>query len=159
MRALGLRFGAGLVAFGGLAATGTVLLASVWGLSRLAQVMARDGELPAVVGRCAGRRREGETPCVAIVLSGAGMLALAFVSDLPHIAYISSFSLLLYYGAMNLSGLKLLRGGMRLVTALGFVSCLVLMFSLPPRAWLVGAVVVAAGTVYYRVPGLRPRKK
>jgi APA family basic amino acid/polyamine antiporter len=158
MGSLGLRFGARLVAFGGLAATGTVLLASVWGLSRLAQVMARDGELPGFVGRCGGRRR-GDVPCNAILISGAGMLALAFSSDLPHIAYISSFSLLLYYGAMNLSGLKVLRGGMRFVTALGFLSCLVLMFSLPARAWLVGAAVVAAGTVYYRIPALRPGKK
>jgi APA family basic amino acid/polyamine antiporter len=30
---------------------------------------------------------------------------------------------------------------------------------LPPRAWLVGVVVVAAGTVYYRVPALRPRNE
>jgi APA family basic amino acid/polyamine antiporter len=157
MGSLGYHFGARLVAFGGLAATGTVLLASVWGLSRLAQVMARDGELPLFVGRNAGRK--GGVPRNAILLSGAGMLVLAFSSDLPHIAYISSFSLLLYYGAMNLSGLKVLRGGMRLVTALGFVSCIVLMFSLPTRAWLVGAVVVAAGVVYYRIPALRPRRK
>jgi APA family basic amino acid/polyamine antiporter len=158
MGSLGYRFGARLVAFGGLAATGTVLLAAVWGLSRLAQVMARDGELPAFVGRSGGRKG-GDVPRNAILLSGAGMLALAFSSDLPHIAYISSFSLLLYYGAMNLSGLKVLRGGMRFVTALGFLSCLVLMFSLPTRAWLVGAIVVAAGVVYYRIPALRPRKK
>jgi len=165
MGRLGLRFGARLVAFGGLAATGTVLLASVWGLSRLAQVMARDGELPGFVGRSAGGAGGGggaggaDVPRNAILLSGAGMLVLAFVSDLPHIAYISSFSLLLYYGAMNLSGLKVLRGGMRAVTALGFLSCLVLMISLPARAWLVGGIVVAVGTVYYQVPALRPRRK
>lgn len=158
MGSLGYRFGARLVAFGGLAATGTVLLASVWGLSRLAQVMARDGELPGFVGRSAGRKG-GDVPRNAILLSGAGMLALAFSSDLPHIAYISSFSLLLYYAAMNLSGLKVLRGGIRSVTALGFLSCIVLMFSLPTRAWVVGAVVVAAGIVFYRIRLLRQRKK
>jgi APA family basic amino acid/polyamine antiporter len=158
MESMGLGFGAHLVAFGGLAATSTVLLASVWGLSRLATVMSRDGELPVFVGRSVGRGG-GEVPRNAILLSGAAMLALAFSSDLPHIAYISSFSLLLYYGAMNLSGLKVLRGGMRLVTALGFLSCLILMASLPKMSWLVGAAVMAAGVIYYRIPAFRPRKK
>ncbi len=55
IRGMGLRFGAGLVGFGGLAATSSVLLASIWGISRLAQVMARAGDLPAFVGR-PGRR-------------------------------------------------------------------------------------------------------
>jgi hypothetical protein len=132
--------------------------------------MSRDGELPGFVGRSlcdnqVGRadrvvRRGGsDVPRNAILLSGGAMLVLSFSSDLPHIAYISSFSLLMYYGALNLSGLKVLRGGMRIVTALGFLSCLVLMISLPRMAWLVGAGVVAAGIVYYRIPALRPRKK
>lgn len=145
MVSLGMAFGAGLVALGGLAATGTVALASVLGISRLAQVMAREGELPAWVGRSGGGRG---VPRNAILLGGAVMLALAFASDLPHIAYISSFSLLLYYAALNLSGLKVLRGGMRIVTALGLLSCLVLMANLPRRAWIVGGAVLAAGVIY-----------
>lgn len=152
---LGLGFGARLVALGGLAAAGTVALASVLGISRLAQVMARDGELPAVVGRSSGR--EG-VPRNAILLGGAAMLALAFSADLPHIAYISSFSLLLYYAALNLSGLKVLKGGLRGAAGLGFLSCLVLMFHLPLRAWLVGGAVVASGLLYTWVnAGRRPR--
>lgn len=150
MNSLGLRFGALLVAFGGLAATSTVLLASVWGISRLAQVMSRDGELPRFVGRSAVRAGE-EVPRNAILIGGVAMLVLAFSSDLPHIAYISSFSLLLYYAAMNLSGLKVLKGGLRLVTALGFLSCLLLMLSLPMRAWIVGLAAVVVGALYYGV--------
>jgi APA family basic amino acid/polyamine antiporter len=147
MGSMGLASGARLVAAGGLAAAGTVALAAVLGLSRLAQVMARDGELPRFIGRARGPKA---VPRNAILLGGAAMLALAFSADLPHIAYISSFSLLLYYAALNLSGLKVLRGGMRIVTGLGVLSCLVLMFSLPRRAWLVGAVVIALGAAYYR---------
>jgi len=145
MGSLGMGFGAVLVAFGGLAATGTVALGSILGVSRLAQVMAREGELPALIGRPGGR---SGVPRNAILISGAAMLALAFVSDLPHIAYISSFSLLLYYAALNLSGLKVLKGRMRIVTALGLISCLILMANLPRRSWIVGAAVVAAGAVY-----------
>ena len=156
MGSMGLGFGARLVALGGLAATGTVALASILGLSRLAQVMARDGELPAVIGRTVG---PPGVPRNAIVLGGAAMLALAFSADLPHIAYISSFSLLLYYAAMNLSGLKVLEGRMRIVAGLGFLSCLVLMLNLPRLSWIVGAAVVAAGVVYCRLRQLRSRPK
>ena len=148
MEFIGLGFGARLVALGGLAATGTVALASVLGLSRLAQVMARDGELPRFVARL--DRRTG-APRNAIVLGGAAMLLLAFSADLPHIAYISSFSLLLYYSAMNLSGLRLFQGRIRFVTVLGLLSCLVLMANLPRLSWLVGAAVLAAGAVYHRL--------
>jgi len=150
MSGMGFRSGALIVAFGGLAATSTVLLASVWGLSRLAQVMSRDGELPRFVGRSV-RRDGGEVPRNAILISGAAMLALSFASDLPHIAYISSFSLLLYYAAMNLSGLKVLKGAQRLVTGLGLLSCLVLMISLPMRSWIAGAAAIAAGVLFYGI--------
>lgn len=142
---IGMGFGARLVALGGLAATGTVALASVLGISRLAQVMARDGELPRFVGRTGGTKG---VPRNAVLIGGAAMLVLAFSADLPHIAYISSFSLLLYYAALNLSGLKVLRGGVRIVTGLGFVSCLVLMVNLPMLSWVVGAGVVALGALY-----------
>jgi len=156
MESMGLRFGAGLVALGGLAATGTVALASVLGISRLAQVMARDGELPGFIGRSSRRR---SVPRNAILIAGAAMLVLAFVSDLPHIAYISSFSLLLYYAALNLSGLKVLKGRMRLVTGLGLLSCLVLMVNLPAGSWIVGAAVVVIGAVYQWGRTAATRKK
>lgn len=145
--AMGLGFGAKLVALGGLAAAGTVALASILGISRLAQVMARSGELP---GFFAGRGRKPDVPRNAIVVGGAAMLLLAFSADLPHIAYISSFSLLLYYAAMNLSGLRVFKGRIRIVTAFGLLSCLVLMVSLPRLAWIVGAAVLATGALGYR---------
>ncbi len=150
---MGLAFGAGLVALGGLAASGTVAMASVLGVSRLAEVMAREGELPALF---AARSTRTGAPRNAIVLGGAIMMALVFLSDLPHIAYISSFSLLLYYAALNLSGLKAFRGRLRVVAGLGLVSCLVLMASLPRMSWIVGGAVVAAGAAYHAA-GLRKR--
>jgi amino acid transporter len=153
---MGLGFGARLVALGGLAATGTVALASVLGVSRLAQVMSADGELPGFIGRPVGPKA---VPRTAILTSGAAMLALAFATDLPHIAYISSFSLLLYYAALNMTGLKVLKGGLRVVTGLGFLSCFVLMASLPGRSWAVGAIVVAAGALYYALEKVRGRKR
>jgi amino acid transporter len=110
--------------------------------------MSRHGELPAFVGR--GAPRTG-VPRNAVLIGGAVMFVLAFSSDLPHIAYISSFSVLLYYAALNLSGLKVLRGPVRLATAAGFLSCLVLMFSLPKLSWLVGVAAVLLGAAFYGV--------
>jgi APA family basic amino acid/polyamine antiporter len=108
--------------------------------------MARDGELPGFIARLDPKRG---VPRNAILLGGAGMLLLVFLSDLPHIAYISSFSLLLYYAAMNLSGLRVLKGRVRIVTGLGLLSCLVLMTNLPWLSWIVGAGVVAAGAAAF----------
>jgi hypothetical protein len=48
---------------------------------------------------------------------------------------------------------------MRIVAGLGLVSCLVLMFSLPRRSWLVGAAVVAAGALIHVARGAAARKK
>lgn len=144
----GFTFGAKLVGAGALVATGTVILASILGVSRLAQTMSSDGALPAFLGRIS---KNTQTPNAAILLSGAAMLILVLLVDLPHIAYISSFSLLLYYAAIDLSGLKILSGKMRGITLLGLLSLLVLMFHLPYLSWLVGLGVAMSGILYYRL--------
>lgn len=143
----GMSFGSNLVAVGALIATGTVVLASILGISRLAYIMAHDRVLPAFIGKMDPKT---STPRNAVFMSSAGILLLALFADLPHIAYISSFSLLLYYAAINVSGLKIMSGVMKYITWLGLLSCLVLMFSLPYLSWLVGFVVVATGVLYHR---------
>lgn len=144
----GFAFGAALVGVGALVATGTVILASVLGVSRLAQTMAANGEFPGWIGKI---NKNSRTPSRAIFLSGAAMFILVLFADLPHIAYISSFSLLLYYAAIDLSGLKIFNRFMRGLTLLGLMSLLVLMFHLPYLSWLVGLGVVMAGILYYRL--------
>jgi APA family basic amino acid/polyamine antiporter len=156
MGSMGMGSGARLVALGGLAAAGTVALASVLGISRLAQVMARDRELPGFLARASGAKA---VPRNAILVGGAAMLVLAFSADLPHIAYISSFSLLLYYAAMNLSGLKVLKGRFRFAAGLGVLSCLILMGNLPRLSWIVGAAVLTAGALYYFAVAKAKRSK
>ncbi|MEK6979737.1 MAG: amino acid permease [Candidatus Micrarchaeota archaeon] len=142
----GISFGASLVGFGALIATGTVILASILGVSRLAQTMASNKELPKPVSLI---DKKTGVPKNSIILSGIGMLLLALFADLPHIAYISSFSLLLYYAALNLSGIKIFKNSIKHVAILGLVSCLVLMFSLPILSWVVGFAVVLLGIIYY----------
>lgn len=143
---VGLGFGALIIAIGALIATGTVVLASVLGLSRLAFTMSQNNELPAWFGKV---EKKSATPVNAIIASGAAMLIFAFLADLPTIAYVSSFSLLLYYAAINLSGMKVLKGSVRVAAVGGLISCVVLMVSLPPASWLVGIIAVLFGALYY----------
>jgi APA family basic amino acid/polyamine antiporter len=142
----GLSFGTQLVAAGALLATGTVVLASILGISRLAQAMAVNRELPAFLGKVDKRTA---APANAIILGGIAMLLVAFFADLPHIAYISSFSLLVYYAAMNLGGLRIFNGTMRVVAGIALLSCVGLMLSLPVLSWAVGIAAILLGLVYY----------
>jgi len=143
---VGLGFGAMIIAVGALIATGTVVLASVLGLSRLAFTMSQNDELPGWFGKVG---KKSAAPVNAILASGAAMLVFALFANLPTIAYVSSFSLLLYYAAINLSGIKVLKGLVRLAAVGGLVSCVVLMVSLPPASWLVGIIAVLFGVTYY----------
>ena len=141
----GLPFGASIMALGALVAITTVAISTVLGLSRLAFTMSENMELPKFVGRL----DKNGVPRNAVLLSGFSMLAFAALSDLPHIAYISSFSLLLYYAAINLSGMRAFKGKTRYAALGGLLSCLVLLVSLPLLSWLVGIGALLAGAVYY----------
>jgi APA family basic amino acid/polyamine antiporter len=141
-------FGSAVVASGALIATTTVVLASIIGTSVLTYIMGNAGELPAVLGKVSGKER---VPRNAIILLAATMLIIALFVDLKDIAYISSFSLLLYYGVMNLSGFRVLPRAGRLIALLAFISCLLLMASLSWIYWAAGLSVVAAGAAYHAI--------
>ncbi|MFA5077250.1 MAG: amino acid permease [Candidatus Micrarchaeia archaeon] len=145
LASVGLGFGASIIAAGALIATGTVVLSSVLGLSRLAFTMAEAKELPGWLGAIG----KSSVPANSILVSGAATLLFALFADLPHIAYISSFSLLLYYAAINLSGIRILDGNARYAAFGGLLSCAILMFSLPLQSWLVGLAAVTLGILYY----------
>lgn len=145
MEAEGFGAGASVMALGALVATATVAISAVFGLSRLAQAMANDGQLPSLISKT----DSGGVPKNAVLSTGAAMLIFAVSSDLPHIAYISSFSLLLYYCAINLIGIRTFKGNLRFAAAAGLFSCIVLMLSLPQLSWLVGIGVVILGAAYY----------
>jgi basic amino acid/polyamine antiporter, APA family len=147
MSSEGLPFGASIMAFGALVAITTVAISTVLGLSRLAFTMTGNGELPKFMGSL---DKKG-VPRNAVLLSGISMFAFAALSDLPHIAYISSFSLLLYYAAINLSGIRAFKGRTQYVALGGLLSCLVLLISLPALSWLVGVGALLAGAAYYHV--------
>jgi len=145
MVGLGFGYGAGLIGFGALIATATVALGSVLGLSRIAYTMARNRDLPGFLARI---DKGGSVPVVAIVLSSLLMLIFAWHVDLASLAYLSSFSLLLYYVAINLSGIKVLSGATRIIALFGALSCGVLLINLPLASWMFGFGVIFLGLIY-----------
>lgn len=104
MLAAGTPAGATMVAFGALLAAFTVLLTEVWGMSRLAFAMGRNGDLPAWFARLTAPER---IPRNAILSAGLLLLLIASFADLRSLLEASSLSILIYYSVMNISAMRL----------------------------------------------------
>jgi APA family basic amino acid/polyamine antiporter len=144
----------------------TALLNYVMG-SRMLYGMARQGLLPAPLGRVGARR---QTPHVAILVLGGIVLALAFVGDVAQLASATSLLLLSCFTVVNIALVVLkLRGGEPrgafeiplLVPIAGALVCLALIVARvtargadPVAPWLALGLVVAIALLYLV---LRPR--
>jgi APA family basic amino acid/polyamine antiporter len=126
------------VGLAAIAATLSVLLTTLLGMSRLSFAMSRNGDLPKALTKLHPKTR---TPVVAIVLFGGLMAIFCLFSSVLFAAALSNFGSLLYYALVNASALKMPRPSYpRLIPILGLVSCLVLMLFLGLDAWLFGAL-------------------
>ncbi|MGB8780091.1 MAG: amino acid permease [Candidatus Bathyarchaeia archaeon] len=144
------------ISFGAIVATASVLLTNLIGLSRVSFAMARNGQLPKSLATIHSRLG---TPYVSILLTGALMTSLAFVTDLRETAAITSLSLLSTHIILHVSAIRLRKKMPNLknfrapfyplIPSFGLVSCVILMFSLPIEAWIVWAGFVIAISVYY----------
>lgn len=153
-----------IVSIGALIATVSVLLTNLLGLSRVAYAMARNNQMPKSIAKVSSKFG---TPYVSILAMGALLTLLAYALDLREAAAITSFSILAVHLTVNLSAIRLRkkkpeRGTFRmplypLIPVLGFLSCLLLMFSLPVISWIVAAIVVAVALAVYLVLEMRIR--
>lgn len=138
-----------MISVGALLASSAVLLTEIWGVSRLAFAMARNGDLPGWLGRLSEPRR---IPSNAIRGTGALLLALTATTDLRPALEASSLALLAYYWIMNLSALRL-PPDRRLypagVPAAGLLACALVALSLPWQTLLVVLSVAVAGLAYF----------
>ena len=120
-----------------------VLLSLLAGVSRTTFAMARNGDLPHLLGAVAPRRRvphHAELAVAAIAATVAGF------TDIRGAIGFSSFCVLCYYALANASALTL--GGARftrIVAAVGFVGCAALACALPLVSILSGVAVVVSG--------------
>ncbi len=138
-----------VLSLGALIATSTVLVTDIWGLSRLAFAMARNGDLPAWFGQISVSKR---IPRNGVLAAGVVLLILSTTLDLRPALETSSLAILIYYGIMNLSALRL-RRGQRLyppvVPAIGMIATGLVAFSLPWQTLVLVIAVVILGIVYF----------
>ena len=145
-----------VVSFGALVATVSVLLTNLLGLSRVSFTMARNGQLPKPLAKV---HPKFGTPYISILITGALMATLAFVSDLRTAAAITSFSMLTTHIILHSSAIRLRKKNpdlktfkaplFPLIPCLGLASCVILMFSLPTESWIISTIVMTAVAVLY----------
>jgi APA family basic amino acid/polyamine antiporter len=134
-----------VVSVGGLTAMLGVILSQLLGLSRMVFAMAREGDLPAVLGQVEPSRG---VPHRAVLFVGAVGLVVTASGTLTFVAATSSFSLLLYYGIANLSALRMPRAGKLVsdvIPAVGLLVCVVLAAFLPAATGLTGVGLLSVG--------------
>ncbi|WP_280224591.1 APC family permease [Nocardia farcinica] len=130
--------------------------------SRLAYGMARDGLLPAALGRVLSVRR---TPWVAILSTSAVSLVLALTGEVAALAATLVLLLLVVFGAVNIAVLILRRepatgDHFRVPTVvpwLGLASCLFLFTRIEAEVWVRGAVLLGLGLLLGAVNAVRGR--
>jgi len=149
--------GAPLVQAGAAAACLGALLAVITGVGRTTLAMARERDLPAPLARVGGKHT---VPFVAELAVAAVVIFMLLTTDVMTVVGFSSFGVLIYYAVANAAAYTLEAHpghGPKWLNVAGFVSCLVLAFTLPPDSVLGMADVLAAG-VAARLVVLRLRR-
>jgi APA family basic amino acid/polyamine antiporter len=147
----------GIVAFGSVIAHTAVLLVFQLGQPRIFFAMARDGLLPAAFGKVHPRFR---TPHISTILTGifvAGFAAFASIDEMVDLTNIGT----LFAFILVCAGIIVLRikepdrprpfrvPGGYLFPVFGILSCLYLVYYLPPTSWLRFAAWLNFGFVIY----------
>ncbi|MDK1473344.1 amino acid permease [Streptomyces sp. 549] len=150
-----------LLAAGAVVAIASVVLAVLYGQTRILFAMSRDGLVPKVFSRVDPRTG---TPRANTVLVAAFCGVLAAAVPLGQLADATSIGTLFAFALVNVAVIVLRRTrpdmprGFRLplsplLPALGFAFCLWMMTSLPVVTWVVFGCWMAAGLVFYFLYG------
>ena len=167
MDATGVSWMAWVVKIGALAGLTTVILALLFGQTRVFYSMANDGMLPPVFARL---HPEWGTPAISQMVVGvlvaiaAGLFPIEILDEMVSIGTLSAFALVcgaVLYLRRNSPGLHrpFRAPGIPVVPILGIFSCLALMAALPIETWIRLFVWMGAGLVFYYFYGsLRTRR-
>ncbi|GBC81843.1 putative amino acid permease YhdG [bacterium HR10] len=157
LRLLDLNWAAGIVAFGAVVATTSVLLVFQMGQPRIFFSMARDGLLPA---RFAAVHPRFKTPHVTTILTGVAVAVSAAFVDIGEAAELTNIGTLFAF-ILVCAGVIVLRHTdpqrprpfrtplVPVVPLLGIASCFYLMLSLPRLTWIRFGVWLALGLLIY----------
>ena len=130
----------------GIASLG-VLLNLIPGVSRTTMAMARNRELPGWFSHVDGTR---SLPLRAELTVASIVLVLVLTLDIRSSIAVSGVAVLTYYAVTNAAALTLTaeqRRWPRVIPVVGFIGCVVLIFSLPGSALLGGLIVLGLGIV------------
>jgi APA family basic amino acid/polyamine antiporter len=119
------------------------LLSLLAGISRTAEAMAKDREIPRFIGL---RSKRFDSPWVADLLILSIASALLVSGDITWTIGISSFAVLVYYAIANLAAFRQLHSKQpvgRVLALLGAALCLGVGFFVPIESLLVATVVLA----------------
>lgn len=145
VRTSALAAGAPVVQAGAAAACLGALLALITGVGRTALAMARERDLPGPLARVGGKHT---VPFVAELAVAAVVIVLLLTTDVMTVVGFSSFGVLIYYAVTNAAAYTLPEHptyAPRWLNIAGFLSCLLLAFTLPAASVLGMAGVLAAG--------------
>jgi APA family basic amino acid/polyamine antiporter len=137
--------GAPFVQAGAAAACLGALLALITGVGRTTLAMARERDLPGPLARVGGKHT---VPFVAELAVAAVVIVLLLTTDVMTVVGFSSFGVLIYYAVTNAAAYTLAEHpayAPRWLNVAGFLSCLLLAFTLPAASVLGMAAVLAAG--------------
>ncbi len=155
-----LPYGALILLVGGLLSTMSALNATIYSSSRVSFAMARDHNLPDVLGLVHKIKR---TPHVAILASGVIIAVMAAMLPIEDVASAADIMFLLLFLLVNMTAIKLRRNRPDLdryfkiplfpyVPILAIISqffLAVYMFNMSPMAWLTVVVWIGGGFVFY----------
>jgi basic amino acid/polyamine antiporter, APA family len=140
-------FMANLMAVGAMAATLSVLLTTLLGVSRITFAMSRNHDLPAFLAKVHPKRG---TPYISVLILGSLMTVFALTTNILAAVAISNFGSLVYYMLANLAAIKMrVKLTTKMLATLGLISCGALMVFLTSGAWLLGIGALGIGSLYY----------
>lgn len=157
----GVHIGAGVISFGAIIATTSVLLVFQLGQPRIFYAMARDGLLP---GWAASVHRKYRTPHVTTILTGVFVAVFAAFASIDEIIELTNIGTLFAF-VLVAAGVLVLRykepdrprpfrtPWVPVVPILAILSCGFLMIRLPLVTWIRFGLWLAAGLVIYFLYG------
>jgi len=135
------------------------LLALTAGIGRTAMAMARERDLP----RFFALEDDVGVPWIAEGTSAAASIVLVLAGDVTFVLAMSACAVLVYYAIANLAAARAARAGrlgeLRVppaVSSLGALACVALAASVPWRASLAAALLLAAGVAVRATVARRP---
>jgi len=159
----GLNIAAGVIAFGAIIATTSVLLVFQMGQPRIFYAMARDGLLP---GWAASVHKKYRTPHITTIITGVFVAVFAALAPIEEVIELTNIGTLFAFVLVS-AGIIVLRRlepdrprpfrtpFVPLVPVLSILACLGLMLGLPWITWLRFAIWLVVGLAIYFAYGRR----